>query len=527
MGLRDLFVSQKATTDSNEHMWTGSTNVMPLNVSGQLINADTALTISAVKACVEGISSSLGMLPLQVFERKGEEKVRSKKSYLLDLIKTPNPWMTQMEFVELLTAHALLQGNGYALIKGGRKSFAEQIIPLDPSRMQVEQLNTGRLRYVYSHMNGIKAVYTQDEIFHLKGPGSDGIVGYSVIHLAANSMGLALATEKFGARQFSGMPLMSGLLSTESTLSPEASRRVSKSFVQNNSGQGGWHGVPVLEEGLTWQSTGMKSIDAEFMVSRKFQVIEICRWFRMPPHMIQELERATFNNIESQDINFVRHTLGPWAKRWEQAIDRDLIVDDKLFVEFNFDSLLRGDTVTRYDAYVKAQNNGIMSINEIRRLENFAPVDDGDQLYVQGNLSRLGEPTLVDRKAQADNNPAVSPSVEQEEAPEDKEAALRLKAIAREASSRIAKREATAIQRWAKRDLTDDAWATWVKDTYEKHSEIITQNLCISKEDADAYCVHVANELVVLGPEESLVRANNETWTETKVEVLVSLTGVK
>jgi len=337
------------------------------------VTAETALGFGPVFRAVSLLAGDVAQLPLIVYRRLEEGgKERAPDHPLADLLAhQPNEWQTAFEFREMLTGHLLLRGNAYALIVPGPSGFVESLVPLHPGRMRVEQLASRRLRYRYAGPNGEER-FNQDELLHLRGISSDGLVGLSPITLMRNAVALGLAAEEFGARQFTDKPLMSGVLKTPHQLTPEQITDTAQSFRAANTGAANWHGVAILQKGLEWQSVGMNNADAEFLATRKFEVTEIARWFGVPPHMLGDLDRSTNNNIEHQGIEYVTHSLGPWLSRWEGTIGRDLILDRRTyFAEFLRDALMRGDTLSRYTAYkIATGGRAWASPDEVREREN-------------------------------------------------------------------------------------------------------------------------------------------------------------
>lgn len=370
--------------------------------AGAIVTPDSAMRIIGVYACVRVLAEGVAQLPLHLYrrlEKGGKERAVDRPLYNV-LRKQPNKWQTAFEWIEMMQGHVALRGNAYSEIVPGPGGFADQLVPLNPARMKVEQLTSGELRYVYSKPNGDKETYAQHEIFHLRGLSSDGLVGLSPITMAREGLGLALAAEAFGARFFKNDVTPGGVLEHPKEQSDRAYAHLRRSIrdqVMNVDGTGNFL---ILEEGMTWKQVGLSNEDAQFIEARKFQLSEIARLFRVPPHMIGDLEKATFSNIEHQSIDFVVHTLGPWLERWQQALARDVISDpDEYFAEFLVDALLKGDTKSRYEAYGSARTNRWMSVNEIRVRENMNPIEGGDS-YENPNIDTAeGDPSTGTRQA--------------------------------------------------------------------------------------------------------------------------------
>lgn len=373
--------------------------------SGKAVNERSAMQMTAVYSCVRVLSEAVAGLPLHVY-RYGEdgntEKALTHPLYRL-LHDEPNAEMTSFNFRETLMGHLLLYGNAYAQIIRNGKGEVVGLYPLMPAKMQVDRDSGGRLYYLYSRgpddapgagENG--AVYLPpDQVLHIPGLGYDGIVGYSPIAMAKNAVGLAIATEEYGAKFFANDASPSGILEHPGVLkNPD---KVRESWNKLFRGSVNSHQVAVLEEGLKYQPIGISPDQAQFLETRKFQLNEIARIFRVPPHMVGDLEKSSFSNIEQQSLEFVKYTLEPWLVRWEQAMARRLFTDSEkgsYFIRFNVEGLLRGDYESRMNGYAVARQNGWMSANDIRELESLdrIPAELGGDLYlVNGAMTKLAD----------------------------------------------------------------------------------------------------------------------------------------
>lgn len=364
-----------------------------LNVSsraGVAVNEETAMRISAVYACVRVIAETVASLPLPLYKRlpRGKEKAIYHPLYTV-LHDLPNSDMTSFSFRETMMTHLLLWGNAYAqIIKRGNQ--ITELWPLHPAYVRVERESVTN-KLVYRYTGGTQEiVYSSEQILHISGLSFDGIKGLSPISMARETIGLAQATEEFGSRFFSNGARPGGILQHPGIVKdPE---RLRKSWEEVYKGVQNSHKIAVLEEGMTYKEIGIPPNDAQFLETRKFQLNEICRIFRVPPHLIGDLERATFSNIEHQSIDFVVHTIRPWLVRWEQAIQKALIPEEEraiYFAKFTVDGLLRGDFKTRMDGYAVGRQNGWYSANDIREFEDLNPIPEemgGDLYLVNGNM---------------------------------------------------------------------------------------------------------------------------------------------
>lgn len=371
--------------------------------SGKNVDERSAMQVTTVYACVRILAEAVAGLPLHTYHclqnGKKEKAVDHPLYYLLH--DEPNPEMTSFVFRETLMSHLLLWGNAYAQIVRNGKGQILALYPLMPNRMTVDRASNGEIFYVYSTdqsdnptLKSIGQVYLRKEdILHIAGLGFDGLVGYSPISMAKNAVGMALACEEYGAKFFENGASPSGVLEHPSTIKDPD--RLRESWNSLFKGSGNSHRIAVLEEGLSFKPIAISPNEAQFLETRKFQIDEIARIFRIPPHMVGDLEKASFSNIEEQSLEFVKYTLNPWISRWEQAIQRSLFLESekrKYFVKFNVDGLLRGDYESRMNGYATARQNGWMSTNDIRELENMDLVPDelGGNLYlINGAMTKL------------------------------------------------------------------------------------------------------------------------------------------
>lgn len=371
------------------------------NSAGIRVDYDTALQYSPFFAGVRVLAEDLAGLPLHLYERMaGRGKQRAEDHPLYGLLHDqPNPMMTSVQLRETLQGHALTWGNGVAqLVTNKRTGVIEEIWPLRPDRLRicVNRTGPGQFRRTYQYrdeVNGIKATLLDDEVLHVGGLGFDGVRGYSVVDLAANSIGLGLATEHYGAKFFSNGGAPGGALSHPGNLSHEARGRMATDWENIHKGIDRAHRVAILEEGVTWQQVGIPNDNAQFLETRRMQVTEIARWLRIPSHKINDLERSTFSNIEQQQLDYISSALNIWLRRWEQAIVTQLLLPEerrRFYAEHLVDSLLRGDTLTRYQAYAVGRQWGWLSANDVRERENLNPVEGGDAYLVPLNMVPAG-----------------------------------------------------------------------------------------------------------------------------------------
>ena len=401
-----------ATSGSSYRFFMGG------STSGKPVNERSAMQMTAVYSCVRILSEAVASLPLHIYRYNddgGKEKAIDHPLYFL-LHDEPNPEMTSFVFRETLMTHLLLWGNAYAQIIRNGKGEVVALYPLMPNRLTVDRDENGRLYYTYNTskedaptMKGSLVKLDSTDVLHIPGLGFDGLVGYSPIAMAKNAIGMAIACEEYGAKFFANGAAPSGVLEHPGTIKDPA--RLRDSWTSTFGGSSNAHKVAVLEEGMKYTPISISPEQAQFLETRKFQINEIARIFRVPPHMVGDLEKSSFSNIEQQSLEFVKYTLDPWVSRWEQSMIRSLIPGAdkaKYFIKFNVDGLLRGDYQSRMNGYAIGRQNGWMSANDIRELEDLdrIPAEEGGDLYlINGNMTKLKDAGIF---ADADNGKEVS-----------------------------------------------------------------------------------------------------------------------
>lgn len=370
--------------------------------SGKTVNERTALQTTAVYACVRILSETIASLPLHVYRYTEGGKAKDTEHVLYTLLHDePNPDMTSFVFRETLMSHLLIWGNAYAQILRDRSGQVIGLYPLLPDQMSVHRSEKGKLFYVYNRYEEDNPnfqekgsiVLSQEEVLHIPGLGFDGLIGYSPIALAKNAVGMTLACEEYGASFFGNGANPGGVLEHPGILKDPAKVRDSWNAVYQ--GTRNAHKVAVLEEGMSYKQIGIPPEEAQFLETRKFQINEIARLFRIPPHMVGDLEKSSFSNIEQQSLEFVKYTLDPWVVRFEQALKKSLLLPEEKknhFIKFNVDGLLRGDYQSRMNGYAIGRQNGWLSTNDIRKLEELNPIppEEGGDLYlINGNMTKL------------------------------------------------------------------------------------------------------------------------------------------
>lgn len=362
--------------------------------AGVYVTEDTAMTFAAVWACVSVISRTMASLPWHVFERmnQGRRQLDGSVAWLLNA--QPNPEMTAFSFKEAIVSHALLWGNGYAEIVfdlAGRPSALWLLAPdrVEPCRDET----TGELQYRIHNGDGSHTILPPRQVLHLHGLGFDGLVGYSVVRMAAKSMGIGMAQDQFGQAFFQNGTVMGAILEVAAGMNAPQIAQMEDAINSRHRGPGSAFKVKVAPAGTKVHNPTMPMTDAQFLESRKFSVVEVCRWYGVPPHKVADLDRSTNNNIEHQGIEFVTETILPWAVRLEQEANVKLFstrAQGRVYTKFNVNALMRGDSKSRAEYYRIMMQLGVFTINEVRAMEEENGIGpDGDARLVQTNQTTL------------------------------------------------------------------------------------------------------------------------------------------
>lgn len=477
------------------------------NAGGDPASPSAALKFGAVFACVRILAESVASLPLILYERQERGKRRATEFYLYNLLHDrPNEMMTAFEFRETVQGHLALWGNAYSQIEYDDAGRIIELWPLNPGMMLETKVENGQRLYHYQLPNGNLQWISGYIIWHLRGLGNDGLNGYSPIGLMRKAVGLGMAAEEFGSRFFKNDARPGIVLEHPGKLSDTAHKNLKESWGEEHKGVSKSHRVAILEEGIKLHEIGIPPEDAQFLETRKFQVQEIARIFRIPPHMLADLERATFSNIEHQGIDFVVHTLRPWLVRWEQSILQNLMLSkerERYFAEFLVDGLLRGDTKSRYDAYAVGRNGGWLSANDIRELENMNPIEGGDAYLVPLNMvpaDSVADGSLDQQSPDEDNQNRgnQAPIIETRAVPKTAQSRHRLqrswRKVYRETAARVLRRESNDIRAAARKYLANGdtaRFSVWLADFYRQHVEFVMRQF---RPVGSAYSELVADE---------------------------------
>lgn len=468
--------------------------------SGVPVNEDSCKGIAAVYSCVKVLSESVASLPLPLYRRLpggGKERATNHPLYKILHLK-PNRFMTSVEWREMMMGHLCLRGNAYNQILRDQANRVIELIPLNPVYMKPYIDGSQELRYKYTPFNGKERDFPKNEILHIKGLSSDGLVGESPISVAREVFGIALATQLHGAKSYSNGASIRGVLEMTGHIEDdEKFEEIRKQWSELYEGPENTAKTAILEDGLTWKAISMSLRDAQYVEMFKLNIEEVARIFTMPPHKIGHLEHATFSNIEWQGLAYVTDTLLPWVRRFEQAIQVSVLEEsEEYFVEFLFDGLLRGDAQSRNNAYSVAVTNGWMTRNEVRKLENMNPEKGLDDFLVPLNMGKASDNSIDDNKEDDKNT-------------EEQKNSRKLEVL-----MPILRHEAGRLIRRRLKSITNKNFNT------EKEIEILKQSLepCVSA------AVRLMGLDIAQGRIDSILSTISERWddatNETEIEAV-------
>jgi len=377
-----------STSLSNPAAWL--TGLFGTSKTGVQVSEDNALTFSAVYAAVRIISETIASIPLNVYVYDGETRVIAREHPIQKLLAhTPNTVSSSFTFRESMAANLVLHGNAYAKIEFNAAGRPISLTPLNPMLVEVKIVD-GEKVYVFNE----KTTYLDYEIIHVVGLSFNGLTGKSPLTVAREAVAIGLAAQEYGARFYSNGANTGGIITAPGRLSIDAINRLKQSWNRANGGLSNSHGTAILEEGMKYEKIGLDPEAAQFLQSRKFQVNEIARIFRIPPSYLADLENSsTRANVEQQAITFVRDCVTPYVRRFEVEFNRKLFREDEpnYYAYFTMEGLMRGDLQGRYQAYATARQWGWLSVNDIRDLENLNPVEGGDVYLQPLNMAQAGE----------------------------------------------------------------------------------------------------------------------------------------
>ena len=461
--------------------------------SGVQVDEQTALEYSAVWSCIRVLSETVASLPLHLYRRRPDGgKERSTDHPLYNILHdAPNPETTSFYLRETLMGHLCGWGNAYAELELNRRGEVTGIWPLRPDRMKVSRQN-GQLSYTYrlpkpDDQGNLEAILPTERVLHIPGLGYDGVVGYSPVQMARSAIGLGIAAGEFGSRFFGNDARPGVVLEHPGEIGDEAHKRLRESWETRHQGLEASHRVAVLEEGMTLKEIGIPPEEAQFLETRKFQRSEIASIYRVPPHMIGDLERATFSNIEHQSIEFVVYSIRPWLVRWEQAMNQVLLTAAErreYFIEHLVDGLLRGDIGSRYAAYATGRQNGWLSANDVRQMENMNPIDDGDVYMVPLNMIPASQvsgfgptPGMENNATRADVSIVPGPEKRGIRSAQERHRLQQAyHRVYRDVAARVLRRERNDVSAAAKKQLGSRGlpeFQIWLEEFYAEHGRFV------------------------------------------------------
>lgn len=456
-----MVINAMAITSSSQG-WSTFISGLFKNTSKEKVNNQTALTISTVYATIRNVSEDIAKIPLKLYRKEGASRFEITDDPLARLVSfQPNPDMDAMSFRETLNAHAMGWGNGYAEIQRDLAGKPIALWPLRPDRVKVyREKGTQKVFYRVSTKEGHQVDIWAVDIFHLHGLGYDGLVGYNIIALAAQSIGSAIAMDKFSGAFFGNGMHQSGTLRHPGNLTEKAQERLKSQLESQHQTAEKSHQVLVLEEGMEFKPNSIDPKASQMLETRRFSVTDFCRWMRVPPHKVADLSKSSFSNIEEQNIDYVQDGLTGWLKRWELALWSKLLTPAQqnagLFFEHSVNGLLRGNIKGRTEAYKTFWDRGIMSINEIRALENLNPIEGGNAHFVPMNFTKLEDAGNNNGQAAGNNSKAGR------------------NAVVNDIAARLASREIKELEKRVKHAADDlPRFKSWLIEFYDKHDQYI------------------------------------------------------
>lgn len=381
------FVAKEVSGLSSPARWLRDVFGSEETHAGIEVSAENALTCSTVAACVRLLSESVASLPLHVYRRAGESKAKTPDHSLYPLLhNAPNELQTAYTWRQQLVANVLLRGNAYSIIERADDGAVRALWPVPSNSITLEAAD-GRL--VYHHHAREKRSYEHWDVLHFRGPSLDGLIGLSVISMARQGIGLAMAQDLYGASLFKNRARPGLVVKSPSVVGPDE-REAMKEWLKQFEGALNAGKSFLLENGWDLATVGFSAEDSQFLESRQFSVQEICRWFRVPPHMVGDPTRLAYASSEAEMLSFISHTLRPWLVAIESELNHKLFRRSH-FAEFDANALARGDQAARYESYSKGLAAGFLTVADVRRWENLPELPDTDKLLRPANMLPAGE----------------------------------------------------------------------------------------------------------------------------------------
>ena len=501
-----MFVSRIRAQDKSP---SGSFWFEPVGMktaAGMRVTPANAMTLPTVFSCVRVLAESFAVMPFVLYrEGRRSGKVTDHWAYRL-FAKRPNRFQTPFEWRLMLQGHLALRGNAFCQIVANRRGEILELLPLHPDRMPVEMLDNGSYRYRYLDHKGEHVYFTRGEVWHLRGLSSDGIVGLNPIEVAREAIGEGLAMQSYSARFFANDARPGGWIEVPGAFADQTTREGFRESWQKTYGGGNTRKVAVLDRGMKYHELSLNNSDAQFIEARGYKVPEICRIFRVPPHKIADLTRATFSNIESQSIEFWTDTMLPWAEAWESSIECFLLGEDSgLEAEFDMRRMMRGDSAARTAYYQGGIQSGWLTRNEAREAEGYDPIDGLDKPLRPLNMAEEGEDgdDTDPNDDLVDDSPDDTGDIE-DELPDD-EVAARLRAVITTSARRLARRAAGALAKQTAEQVFDAEFAALVSDA-----------LAVPLTSAEGWCRETRFMGVTASDEDLIAQALIQCATNTK-----------
>ena len=531
MLLKPAMISKRASTFHVSQQPPGWVTVGYGNesMSGENVSVENAMGVPAVYSCITLLADDTASLPLILYRRleRGKERATEHPYYKL-LHDAPNPEMTSFVFRQLMMGHRLAYGNFYGQKIWDGAGVVKEIWPLHPERMSVFR-EGGVRKYLYRKIDGQERAFRAEDIIHIPGFGFDGLTGYGIIQLAANSIGLAMSAERYGSRVFANDARPSVVLKHPDKLDDDAYERLLKSWNQSYKGADNAGKAAIIEEGMDVSTISFPPEQTQFIDTQKWGLLQFARFLHIPPHLIGAVEVTTSwgSGIEQQEQGYVNHTLRPLTRSVEQQFNKDLLLDgerDDYFFEHLFNDLLRGDTASRFTAYASAITNGWITRNEVREKENLNMLDGLDEPLVPLNMTPATEQDEPEPDVEPD---AVDPNADDTQPTDDENTDDTIRAFVLDAAERIVRREVhelnDAAKRWKEKP---EKFTAWLEEFYKSdHAQFIQRTFAPLKRDVNqiigAYCLE-HGQMVEQAIEDRTWAVAVETWQETMPKLLTN-----
>jgi HK97 family phage portal protein len=446
--------------------------------SGLRITSGSAMRLSAVYSCVRVLAESFAILPFRLYTLNPDGSRKPiADHWLLRLMARPNQYQNGFEWREMMMGHLALRGNAFNLINVGAGFQIEQLVPVHPDRVTVQQKVNGDYSYVVQQLDGSTLTVPRGAMWHIRGLSSDGIVGLNPMEYAADVVGQGLAAQSFGARFFANNAQPGGWIEMPNKFNSKDERALFRDSWQAAQGGRNRGKTAVLEQGMKYHELTVNNSDSQFLELLQHTRSEIAGIFRVPPHKIGDLARATFSNIEQQSLDFINDGMLPWARRWENSIEVELLEEDDqgvIKVDFDFSVLLRGDMTARSAYYTANINNGSLTRNEARILEGRAPIDGLDEPLQMLNMAPAGTADQI-------QNPPAPPPPVPPAPPASPKKQKRMEGVVTGTASRIAHKEAEVVAKCA-------GDRERVVAVYAKHVAFVSNAMNLEDGVAAAYC---------------------------------------